>query len=115
MHLPPYLPRTLVRQTRFPCTGCGACCRHIDRADDIIVREDATHPYYFPYTHKEGVCEMLGEDNRCKIYGERPLICRIDDLIEHFGLDKEEYYRQNIAACNLLIDNLGLGDEWRPA
>ena len=113
MHLPPHLPRTL-KELKFPCTGCGACCRHIDLAEDIIVREDETHPYYFPYTHKEGVCENLGEDNKCKIYENRPLICRIDDLIEYFGMDKEKYYQENIKACHKLIDSLGLGEDMKP-
>lgn len=99
----------------FPCTGCGCCCRVIQWADNIIVRDDPTHPYYFPYTHKEGVCEKLGEDNRCTIYEERPLICRIDDFAKSRGVTNPgKYYLADIQACNLLIDNFGLGDEWKP-
>ena len=96
----------------FPCTGCGCCCRVIDWADKIIVREDTTHTYYFPYTHKEGVCEML-IDNKCSVYETRPLICRIEDSVPE-DCDKEHYYQLNIKACNELIDKFGLGDEWRP-
>lgn len=98
----------------FPCTGCGACCRVIHHADNIIVRDDPTHPYYFPYTHKEGVCENLGEDNKCKIYETRPLICRIEDTCEHFGYDKLDYFQCNILSCHELIDNLGMDEKWKP-
>ena len=99
----------------FPCTGCGCCCRVIDWADDIVVKDDPEHPYYFPYTHKDGVCEKL-IDNKCSVYETRPLLCRIENMIEKIlpGVDKEEYYKLNIKACNMLIDRFGLGDEWRP-
>jgi hypothetical protein len=98
----------------FPCTGCGCCCKVIDWADKIIVKDDPTHPYYFPYTHKEGVCEKLGEDNRCTIYETRPLICKIEDSCDYFGHDKTEYYNVNIEGCHHLIDKFKLGDEWKP-
>ena len=99
----------------FPCTGCGCCCKVIDWADDIIVRDDPAHPYYFPYTHKEGVCEML-IDNKCSVYESRPLICRIEDSIEYYSqsTNKTEYYNKNIEACHQLIDKFGLGEEWKP-
>jgi len=98
----------------FPCTGCGACCRVISWADDVVVRDDPEHPHYFPYTHKDGVCEKLGPDNKCTIYETRPLICRIEDSCKYFGHDPEEYYTINIKGCHKLIDQLGLGDEWKP-
>ena len=96
----------------FPCTGCGCCCKVIDWADDIIVRDDPTHPYYFPYTHKEGVCEML-IDNKCSVYESRPIICRIEDSMPK-GCDKIAYYNKNIEACHHLIDKLGLDEKWKP-
>ena len=112
-HLPPHLPRSLSVIKKFPCTGCGACCRMIHLSDDIVEREDTTHPHYFPYTHKEGICENL-EDNKCKIYDTRPLICRIDDLCDYFGYDREIYHRENIKACGRLIDFLGMDEKWKP-
>ena len=85
----------------FPCTGCGCCCKVIDWADKIIVRDDPTHPYYFPYTHKEGVCEKL-IDNKCSVYESRPLICRIEDSMPK-GYNQTAYYNINIEACHHLI------------
>jgi Fe-S-cluster containining protein len=97
----------------FPCTGCGCCCKVIDWADKIIVRDDPTHPYYFPYTHKEGVCEKL-IDNKCSVYESRPLICRIEDSMPK-GYNQTAYYNMNIEACHHLIDKFGLSEEWKPA
>jgi hypothetical protein len=96
----------------FPCTGCGCCCKVINWADKIVVRDDPDHPLYFPYTHNEGVCEKL-IDNKCSVYETRPALCRIGVNIPEW-MPIDQYYEQNIAACNKLIDLFGLGDEWRP-
>ena len=110
--MPPPLPPA--QENGFPCTGCGACCKVISWADEIIVRDDPEHPYYFPYTHKEGVCEKLGEDNRCTIYETRPLICRIEESCEYFGRDKQKYFELNIKGCHEIIDKLGMDEKWKP-
>ena len=96
----------------FPCTGCGCCCRVISWADDVVVRDDPDHPLYFPYTHKNGVCEKL-IDNKCSVYETRPMMCRIEESRPEKE-DKINYYNRNIRACNMLIDRFCLGNEWRP-
>lgn len=99
----------------FPCTGCGACCRVINRHKGIIVRNDETHPFYFPYQWDDtGKCENLGDDNKCKIYDQRPLICSVDKMIDAMGLDREEFWRVNIEVCNSLVDEFGLGEDMKP-
>ncbi|MGD6778495.1 hypothetical protein ACQCT3_02465 [Sutcliffiella horikoshii] len=48
---------------------------------------------------------MYLENNMCRIYATRPLICRIDEMYEQFfheQLSKEEYYDINIKACQQL-------------
>lgn len=43
---------------------------------EVIGTENA----YFPYSHKNGVCEKLTENNHCSIYDNRPIICNIEKL-----------------------------------
>ena len=100
---------------KFPCTGCGACCRIINRHELLIVRDDPNDPYYFPYGWDEtGKCENLGEDNKCKIYNTRPLICNIDAFIDALGLDRVEFQNVNIEVCHKLVDEFGLGEDAKP-
>jgi len=99
---------------RFPCTGCGACCRVINRYEELIVRDDPSNPYYFPFQWDEsGKCENL-EGNKCKVYEDRPLICNIEAFLEALGLDKIDFYNVNIKSCHELVDEFGLGEEMKP-
>lgn len=66
--------------------------------------------FEFPYSWNEkGECEML-KDNLCSVYENRPLICNIDEFVKEFKLKKKEFYRQNIIACNQMMneDNIDL-------
>lgn len=78
----------------FPCIKCGLCCRHVDVAVETSGLE-------FPYKWDEtGRCEMLGENDLCKVYESRPLLCNIDRFIQEYGLDEKETYNANISCCN---------------
>ena len=102
-------------KTSFPCSGCGACCRKIDRAVKNAKELDIDVDLSFPYKWDEkGVCEML-EDNKCKIYEDRPLLCRIDDLqkLLEDRIGKEEFYRLTAQACNSLIDEFKLDKSFK--
>jgi Fe-S-cluster containining protein len=93
----------------FPCSGCGACCRRVKQAVQHHNITDKNHPLYFPYRwDKSGACEHLGEDNKCKIYLKRPLLCNIDKYAEYIGADKKEFFALNIQACNQLMDSDGI-------
>jgi Fe-S-cluster containining protein len=95
----------------FPCTGCGACCRHIDNAKNIM---NTAPELSFPYTWDDtGICEMLGEDNMCKVYNNRPLICNVDKLMAFYGLNKKEFYAININGCHKLMKKEGIYKEYR--
>jgi Fe-S-cluster containining protein len=86
----------------FPCSGCGACCRRIGKAITAI---DPTNELEFPYSWDEtGRCEMLSDDNKCLVYDDRPLICNIDKMASLLELPLDEFYRDNIAACNAMMD-----------
>lgn len=92
----------------FPCTGCGICCTKVGKLVDavnfgILEEED------FPYDHKDGRCEMLGEDNKCTIYDTRPTICSVegmfetdiyDELLKINKTTKKQYYIDDAIKCN---------------
>jgi hypothetical protein len=59
----------------------------------------------FPYKARaDGVCEKLGEDNRCTVYDNRPLLCNIDRMASEPSLpmSKIEWYSMNYQGCNTL-------------
>jgi len=69
---------------RLQCTrGCAQCCVddltvfaveavHIRRHHAALLREGAPHP--------TGACAFLSEDGACRIYRERPYVCRTQGL-----------------------------------
>ena len=72
---------------------CGNCCRNLDKTD--VYRE---------LDRGDGVCMYL-DGNRCSIYENRPLLCRIDESYEVYFKDiysLEEYYELNYSVCEKL-------------
>lgn len=77
----------------FKCDQCGECCKNLDKS-----------PIYVELDTGNGICKYLN-GNKCSIYDERPLLCRVDESYEHFFKDimsLEEYYKQNYKVCNTL-------------
>jgi Fe-S-cluster containining protein len=99
---------------KFNCTGCGECCKRIPQALATIESYIEFYGYdpqdlEFPYSHDEkGVCEMLGEDNKCKVYENRPLVCNLEKFSEYRKINKPHYYKANAEACNQMIKEAGL-------
>jgi Fe-S-cluster containining protein len=69
---------------RLQCKrGCSACC-----VDDLSVfaveaeRIRAHHPELLALAtpHPEGACAFLGADGACRIYADRPYVCRTQGL-----------------------------------
>lgn len=97
---------------KFPCSGCGACCHRIDKAVKFV-NEHIDETIEFPHGwDNNGKCGMLGDDNKCKIYEDRPDICNVDKMYKYFNLSKEEYYNSNSKACNGMIKEDGLPDSY---
>ncbi|OWQ89613.1 hypothetical protein CDN98_03565 [Roseateles terrae] len=73
----------------FPCTSCGACCRHL--------------PSHSVLNTGDGTCMHLdAATQRCAVYAERPLICRIDELYQQRlsrQLTPRVYYLVQAAGC----------------
>ena len=95
---------------KFPCIGCGLCCRRVGPIAEKLKGTVLEFPYAYDDT---GRCEMLGEDSRCKVYETRPLICNIERAAELLGKDKAAFYADNIKACNKMMDEAGLPPEMR--
>jgi len=90
----------------FPCTQCGCCCRRVRAIIELGIG--------FPYKAKEdGSCEMLTEDNNCKVYDSRPFICNISEVAKILNKDIDEYYAENIEICNKIMDEDNIPIEFR--
>ena len=77
----------------FVCNQCGECCKNLDKSE-----------LYKDLDRGDGVCIFL-DKNRCSIYHDRPLLCRIDDCYEKYFKSKyslEEYYELNYQVCRKL-------------
>jgi len=68
------------------------------------------NPLYFPYKNKDGVCEKL-VDNKCSVYKDRPLVCNIQKVAKYFG--SSQYIKQNIEACNRMMDEDNIPTKYR--
>lgn len=89
---------------KYPCSGCGACCRKVSLAVLGVGVQPKEHPLHFPYKWDEsGCCEML-VGNQCSVYEDRPLMCRVDAVQPFVGMTKKKWYKLNVKACNSLMD-----------
>ncbi len=79
----------------FPCTQCGKCCRYVSKSELTAYLDRG-----------DGTCRHFDEDTKlCKIYQNRPLICRVEDMYKtHFAKDYtwEEFIAINLEICNKL-------------
>jgi len=62
----------------------------------------------FPFKYDEkGRCENLGEDNLCKVYETRPLVCSIEKLYNNFfqrHMTRKKFYDISKEECMKLIE-----------
>ena len=89
------------KHQKFPCNGCGNCCRKI--ASAVAFAKQAGFPdevCRFPYAwNEQGICEMLTPGNRCKVYERRPLLCNVEEMYKYFDMPYEKYIQLNKQAC----------------
>lgn len=79
----------------FPCFRCGACCRHVNTAQETQFLDRG-----------DGACRHLDSTNKsCSIYENRPDICRVD-VQYHLNYQKkyswDGFVAINIQACEQL-------------
>ena len=82
---------------QFPCTQCGCCCRRVGE----VIKKGVTFPYK---VREDGSCEMLTDDNKCKVYDSRPILCNISELGKTLGRDPIKFYKENIEICNRIME-----------
>ena len=106
----------------FECTGCAGCCTNKN-----ISQFNLEH--WGLKKGKNGSCEFLEEDNKCSIYDDRPLICKIEEMFDRKDeirqpeplmyaflssfKSKKEYFKFADRCCNSLIDSLGLDEKYK--
>ena len=92
------------KELKFNCSGCGACCKRVGKA--ISYLKELNFPYK---AKKDGSCEMLDEDNKCKVYDNRPEVCSIDRMYEKVYKEefksKKEFYLHEAKQCNIFVSN----------
>jgi len=90
----------------YPCIKCGLCCKRVNKAVENmkLMFGEVDFPYKWDET---GRCEMLDENNLCKVYETRPLMCNVNRFGELIGVNEIEFFNLNIDACNLLLSQAG--------
>ena len=91
---------------RLSCKrGCDACC--VDdltvipiEAERIRISQEALLRDGTP--HAPGACAFLGDEGECRIYADRPYVCRTQGLpLRWFSEDDLEEIRERRAICPL--------------
>jgi Fe-S-cluster containining protein len=101
----------------FKCSACGLCCKDLKNMLSLQLTLD--EPYRsliaeFPYDYKEdGSCAML-ENDKCKCYADRPLLCRVEDIWKTYfnHKSKKAYFKETHTMCNKLILSAGLNEKF---
>lgn len=89
----------------FPCTKCGLCCQNIGEVAELQ-----------QWDIGNGSCKHFDQAAGCKIYAERPLVCRIDEgyqMFKHQFSSKQDFYIANAEICNDLQESNGLSSIFR--
>jgi Fe-S-cluster containining protein len=80
---------------QFPCTQCGACCRHVNLSELTAYLDRG-----------DGICYHHDLDTHlCNIYEHRPEVCQVDTYYEqHFkkNLTWDKFVELNLIACKQL-------------
>lgn len=88
----------------WQCNCCGKCCQHVDKV-----------PALQSLALEDGRCKYLDKDNRCSIYDQRPAVCNVRWIYEHFfkpmGVSEEDYYAKTQEACEKLSSSDKLQSE----
>ncbi len=94
----------------FPCSGCGSCCKRIDKAVANVGADKEDFPYEWDAS---GRCEKLDQNNQCMVYENRPLLCDVDRLMGLLDIPTEVFYELNIQACNTMMDEDNVDKSFR--
>ncbi len=82
----------------FPGNSCGACCRRVGLMPDALIEAVGLA------VDERGYCTLLGEDNRCMDYANRPPGCRVSDMQKQSGTQEDVYFELAARICNTWMD-----------
>ncbi len=89
----------------FECQRCGSCCK----LAGLLVPHLAPIYRAIFLPGADGSCRHLlkdGEKYKCKIYDQRPTLCRVDKMAkireEDMGISEEESFALAKKACRVL-------------
>ena len=90
----------------FPCSSCGLCCQNISKVKELK-----------EFDLGNGTCIHFDSiSNGCKIYNNRPTICRVDEMFDikyQQYFTREEFYIENARICNLLQERYKINESFR--
>ena len=89
----------------FQCSKCGLCCQNINQVRALD-----------NYHNGDGICKHYSFEKGCKIYDQRPLVCRIDEGYQAFFISVislDEYYQKNAEVCNQLQEQCHYDEIYR--
>lgn len=87
---------------KFPCIECGLCCGHAKEIEHLK-----------NWVNETGRCKYLKNDNLCKIYDKRPLLCNVEESyskIFYKIMSKKDFYIVNLQICIELNQKFGTKD-----
>lgn len=99
----------------FPCTKCGLCCLKAKENFDGFVKQGLDFEFEYGF-NEDGSCEQYDKETRlCKVYENRPLICRIEEWRKHAHPEINERFFNLITAiaCNHQMNEAGIDGKYR--
>ena len=87
-------------------SGCGSCCRldPDERSEALEALSPEQQEQYLAMVGPDGWCIHYDTgSSRCRIYAERPMFCRVENLSELFGVPQEDVNTFAIQCCRQQI------------
>lgn len=87
-------------------SGCGSCCRldPDERGEALEALSPEQQKQYLAMVGPDGWCIHYDTgSSRCRIYAERPMFCRVENLSRLFEVPKEDVNAFAIQCCRQQI------------
>lgn len=87
-------------------SGCGSCCRLDpgERNEALDALDEEQQQLYLSMVGPDGWCIHFDTgSSTCRIYDERPVFCRVENLAQLFDVPSEEANDFAIACCRQQI------------
>lgn len=93
------------------CSKCGGCCSNIlpltdnekNKIKKIIKKRKLKPSYHIPLNGFDMTCPMLDSNSRCRIYEDRPNICRVYRCDKSVEQGAVEFYRSLTAKAKPVV------------